>query len=406
MTSKIDSLKWDVLNFAFDPATRDKINEMFNALAKENANNFEAILPVAHVDMHITSINWCEKSLGEDYETQSWYTFEDPVTGFEECVSAEKREELLEQVEDDLADADQDAPYRLEALMDLAGDINGANDALDWMKEQKLPGYRGVQNIRKYLPALRNAIEVLKPAAKKVKDLEKLKENIEDAESEYSELLWNLSWRPYGDDVNTGLIDRIPQVGWGRLLNSDEGDGSYLTLTCCGQDNGPALMAYVILEHGVVPHDYVKYWTGERGWTRNVIGTDLFLECAEKLGVRPQLEAAIAADDAATKKKKEEQEAKDRAREEIRARRLSPRLEAFFRAAMIKGGDTLLRATVTPMMEACGHPDDEGWANNVLYREWEEVYSAFSHYDTVADVLRHYFPQEVAAQEAPNASEL
>jgi hypothetical protein len=388
-TPYIESLKWDVLKFASDPALKATLETAFAQLVTDNATNFEAILPLRHVDMHAQQIHWYSMTQGEDYETARWYTYKDPFTGSYEEVTDEVRDERLDEARDCLAAAEEDAECgdHVVALRDVHTAINSARDAIDFCKERGFDGSKHLHGLLRFLPALEKLLNEVTPRAETYAQVAKLVENIEDADSESSELMWNTSWQPYGDDVDKDIANRVPQVCWVQKTTEDS-DDTFLTLTCIGQDNGPALMAYVVLAHGVVPIDYVRYWTRERDWTQHVIGTDLFLECAEKLGVKPQLEAVLAQDEKERKERAAKAEADRKAREEmIAAVKANPLPEAFQPVLTDRynlDAETSLRECSGDLLSVCRD-------NATLLTAYSNLLSAFER-ATVFDVLHHYYP--------------
>lgn len=349
MTAKIDSLKYDVLHFIPDnkPKLRKQAEELFGKLRKVNANNFEAILPIEHVDMNAQQIEWSNLCYGEDYETSCTYTYEDPITEQWEEVTSEERDDRLRAVE--------------------------------------------------------QAIEDCRSVRKREK-LEALQRAIEDADRETAELMWNTSWQPYGRDVDKGIAEMVPQVTWVEKLTDTasethdrNGDpiegcgaeaGTYLTLTCIGQDNGPALMAYVILAHGVVPAGYERYWTRDRYWAEHVIGRQCFMQCAKKLGVEKELKAAFKADAEAAKKRLEEQKRVEAKKAEIRKLEFSAEFKSIAMAAyeadkyrtLVSVGKAIEDvATTGPVMLLSEHP---------LFKELEQHIEGYGRGTRLKEVLQ------------------
>ena len=257
MSSKLESLKWEIARLIPRDGNESKrlsktLDKLFSELAVCNADNFEAILPVGSMDMGQVEIQWSKLSFGEDYEVSSTITGDDPVSGGHFELNTTEKDETIEKIEEQIA-----------ALGESDADVEMG------------------------------------------KKLEELKENIENADPEYTELMWDYSWQPNNREVDKELADRIPQVTWVEKLDSKytkytdrDGDpipgataasGTYLTLSCIGQDNGPSLMAYAILAFGSVPEQYMSYWNSQLDWTRHVIGDTCFLECAKKLGVEKVL---------------------------------------------------------------------------------------------------------------------
>ena len=275
MTKAIDSTKYDVLRYIPYNMVGDaravwesKVNALFDELGPLNKYNFEAHLPICNVDMGARQTNWGELSYGEDYETSETVNYQDPFTGYGESCSVTQRDEILEKCEEELE--------RLDGLKRMS-------------KKQK----------------------------EEYKNWEELKDNLERADAEIDELMWNTSWAPYGDSVKKDLAERIPQLTWVTDLREDQ---TYLTLSCIGQDNGPALMAYVILAHQVVPKQFAKYWTSssDREWTQYVIGKACFMECAKVLGVEDILKYNLEKDQQERDAEKRRAEEREREHEEVR----------------------------------------------------------------------------------------
>lgn len=275
MTKAIDSTKYDVLRYVpygLEETTRKvletKVNALFEELGALNEYNFEAHLPIREVDMGARQTNWGTLSYGEDYETSETVNYQDPFTGYGESCSVTQREETIEKCDDEIE--------RLDGLKRMS-------------KKQK----------------------------EEYKKWEELKDNLERADTEIDELMWNTCWAPYGDSVDKALAERIPQLTWVTDLREDH---TYLTLSCIGQDNGPALMAYVILSHQVVPRQFAKYWTSssEREWTQYVIGKTCFMECAKVLGVEDLLKYHLEKDQQARDTDKRLAEERERKHEEVR----------------------------------------------------------------------------------------
>lgn len=318
MTTKIDSLRYEVKNFTRDDKTTKAIDKLFDKLKAENALNFEAILPIRHVDMGAVTIHWDKYCIGTHFETYTWYEYEDPVEGWTE-LSHEEHAERLNKLDDEATECTDEARAKI---------IDDTRYALD------------------------------------------------RADVRYPELMWNTSWRPDDDPIDTGIAARIPQITWVQFNGSDELpadlDGkSYITLTSIGQDNGPALMAYVILSQGIVPEQYIKYWTRERSWFEHVVGKRIMLECAEKLGVAKELKQVLAKD-------KREEQKRQKAAERKRLRQ-----EAF--------KDKPLGAKMTALLEA--KPDSSISDLDVpmkLFKQWANLVGTWGRYTPCETILKYH----------------
>jgi len=348
MLPRIDALKHDVLRFvpATNKALTKQVNELFVKLRKLNAANFDAILPIEPIDMHAQQIEWSNMSYGEDYETSCTYTYQDPITGSYEEVTPDERTERLEKVE----------------------------EAIDACK-----------------------------SAKKLAKLEELKSAIEDAEPEYAELMWNTSWQPWGRDVDKSIAESVPQVTWVEKLtdmSSDTHDrngdpiegcgaeaGTYLTLTCIGQDNGPALMAYTVLAHGVVPAGDERYWTRDRGWTEHVIGRSCFLACARKLGVEKELKAAFKADAKQAKLRAEEQKRREAEQARIRVIPFSKPLGTALLEAFKEDEYRTFRDAGNYVMKVVDRGQQSLQAKHPLLVEFELHHSGYEYHTRLREVL-------------------
>lgn len=233
------------------PKLTEHVTAVRTELEKQNRSNLEAHLLVRHVDMCPVQVDWSRMQYGEHYETDVSYNVSDLGEDYESLT----RDQFY-----DLRDRLSNYRDELNTVLDAAGAL-------------KLTGLE---------PTLTKALEALDHGI--------------NADPEYPELMWNTMWRPYGDDVDKAIIDRIPGITWVDILdNTDQfvDPGTYMTLTTIGQDMGPSLMAYVVLSHGIVPSQYVRYWT-DLEYTQYVIGKSILAECAEKLGVTAILDRTLA----------------------------------------------------------------------------------------------------------------
>jgi hypothetical protein len=228
MSSHIEKLKRNTLWLADKSPKLKKIAaSLFEELEKKHKNNIEALLPIEEIDMGRVEIRWNDVNV-DDVEVEGTWSYTDPGTS--EVVEGLTRTELDKRIEE-------------------------VDDELDHATGTK------EDNLNKLLDALH------------------------DAEETRPELMWNYSWRPYNEDANLDLANQIPQ-----LMGVTYKEDKYVTLSSCGQDNGPALMAYVAIEHKVIPPGYVKYLTArELEWTLHVIGVTWTMKAAKALGVEKQV---------------------------------------------------------------------------------------------------------------------
>lgn len=309
MTKAIDKAKYEVLQYVpYDLKGEErtvleaKVTALFEELGTLNKYNFAAHLPTGEVDMGARSVNWGELQYGEDYETEQTVNYEDPFTKSWESCSTISRDKLIEQCEEKM-------------------------DELDSLPKQT------------------------KKQAAEYKNWETLKDNLERADTEIEELMWNTSWAPFGDSVDTDIVDQIPQLTWVTDLREDQ---NYVTLSCIGQDNGPALMAYVALAHGFISPSHVRYWDSQssREWTRHVIGTTCFMKVAETLGVKDLLEYHLDKDEKA--RKQAQKEAEDRKNKEAITRNTKPSkklLAAVTKALKTAGPQAMFKHLVDGVAE-------------------------------------------------------
>jgi hypothetical protein len=363
--SRIESLQWEVNALCGDktPARRrlaKAVNRLFAELKVLNEDNFDAILPTRHVDMGAVEISWSDLMYGDDYETSASITFENPFTGYWDEMDVAKRDDEVEKLEEKISE--------LDAQID------------------KLRG------------AAKASVE------KKRDKFQELLVNIQKADHEYAELMWNTSWQPFGDDVDKEIAARIPQITWVEKLSEDGiAPGTYLTLTCIGQDNGPALMAYVILAHGVMPEQYLSYWR-DLSWTSHVIGLDVLRECADKMGIRPALERRLKRDRAEAKRKRKQAEKEAAEKAKIRATPLGDDLRTFLEKQVAADPEIRLcdirNKLIDHIVETTQMTATEAVTAS-LNREWHLHLSARHRFDSVKEMLDSYKPQPEEVTNGP-----
>jgi hypothetical protein len=312
-----------------------EINKLFDRLSKHNQYNFSAILPLRHVDMGAVDIEWSTR-YGE-YETSATIDYKDPFTETWETISTDDRDDLITRTEQSLDAIDDELRDLERREAELEGNVNE-------------DGASNPAGEAKHSPAILAEIQAVAAKRKELMErntkLEELLDNLRDADEDTAELMWNTSWRPFDDDVDVDIVERIPQITWVRATDGEDEGNTYLTLTCIGQDNGPALMAYVVLAHGVVPEQYLSYWTSQRSWTEYVIGRRLFMECADKLGVAHVLSYHLRCDDEDTKDRRIK-EAESRARKaEIADLPVSDELRSLVEQAVAEDADGKYRRVV------------------------------------------------------------
>jgi hypothetical protein len=317
---------------------QDAVKGLFETLTEVNALNFEAILPIQHVDMCTQTICWSDRQY-DTYETPVTYQFEDENGEYQE-LTRDERDEALEKYQ-----------YLIDELEE----------------KPKLSAKN----------------------TKRLKALEDAKDRLDNADPEGVELMWNTSWQPYSDDeVDYAVAERIPNLTWVKSLEGDDAGQSYITISSIGQDNGPALMAYVALAHGVVPAPYVKYWTQERDWTRHVIGTACFEACAEKLGVLPQLKKVLKRDETEKRRAKRKAERALLRKEALRKKRPCKKfLDVLWRHH--DAGDS------SPVYRLDQLFDEFGGTEAVLskdpaMKDYLRMLTAFEHSVWIRDILKYY----------------
>lgn len=364
MSSKLESLKWEIARLIPKDGYESKqlsktLDKLFSKLAVCNADNFEAILPVSSMEMGAVEIQWSKLSFGEDYEVSSTITGDDPVSGGHFELNTTEKDETIEKIEEQIA-----------ALGESDADVEMG------------------------------------------KKLEELKENIENADPEYTELMWDYSWQPNNREVDKELADRIPQVTWVEKLDSKytkytdrDGDpipgataasGTYLTLSCIGQDNGPSLMAYAILAFGSVPEQYMSYWNSQLDWTRHVIGDTCFLECAKKLGVEKVLKKKFHQIKAERAKASRIQKAKEAKIAILRKQPLREDLRKLLQDTVTEDDDgqdirlyesyNLIHKNVTKPLVISKKAADRKKAKSIL-KGLDRVYSAWDRYTKTTEIL-------------------
>lgn len=329
MTTAIETLERHTVSLARDnPKLKKAAEAVFQDLKKANADNLEALLPIRDVDLGRVEMRWNELDY-EDIEVECTYSYDDPITGErEEGLTSEERDSRL----------------------DLAKEARDAQKG----------------------PALERAYQELVDA-------------IEDAEETRTELMWNYSWRPYGDDVDLELANSIPQLT-GVTYKNDK----YLTLSSIGQDNGPALMAYVALAHKCIDRDHTHHLTTDNGleWTSHVIGRTWLMKVAKALGVEKQIKAKLASMAARRVAAAKKAEAVRKKREAIRLTMLSPKLWGAVVSAYMQ--DPYAR-----------------WDNAALYDDPETLHEATAKADAWSEECRWlYGALGLTAAEAGARSEL
>jgi hypothetical protein len=341
--SRIEALKYEVLNLIPDKdkgaeKLKTTVNKLFETLTDMNALNFEAILPIKHVDMCAQTICWSNREF-DTYETPVTFTFEDENGEWQELSSSE-RDEAIEKYKEMIDELE------MKPRMTV--------------KQQK-----------------------------RLNDLDAAKDRLERADSEGPELMWNTSWQPYSDnEVDYDVAERVPQLTWVKSTSGDDEGQSYITLTCIGQDNGPALMAYVVLAHGVVPDQYLKYWTREREWTRHVIGTSCFLECAAKLGVLPQLKEVLKQDEAEKKRARRKAERERLRKDALKKQRPCKEFLDALKRHHDAGEDSPVYR-LSQLFNEFGGP--EAVLNKTaVMKDYQRVLTAFEHGVWIRDILKYY----------------
>jgi hypothetical protein len=359
MSTKLESLKYAVRRLI--PSTGEKseelnkaLDQLFAKLTEVNKHNFDAILPLRQFDMGQVEIHWPDMAYGEDYVCHESINYEDPVEGRWVTADAADRDELIEKIDEEI----------------------------DGLKRLALSGA---------------ALSAAPAKLGTLLALVALKDNIEQADAEPTELMWNYSWRPDDRTVDKSIVNTIPQITWvakltdsaSQLVDSN-GDaipgaaaasGTYLTLSCIGQDNSPALMAYAVLAFGVVPEQYSRCWQ-DLTWTRAVIGDRCLRACATKLGVLPALEYHDQ-QEAAKKRHDAKAFAEAEARKEaIRRRPLSRKLAAFLKAEVNIDVDVMLYAAAANI-----EARHTSWLDSKLEIEVSLLLSAYGRLSLVRDLL-------------------
>ncbi|MCP4050376.1 MAG: hypothetical protein GY730_06700 [bacterium] len=218
----------------------DELREAFRVVAKlikeENQDNIELMCPAMKIDTQEYNIG--EEHYCEDYEILTG-SYEVELSGNEYLTLTEDERqakvEELEEKKDELENSLDD-----EALTD----------------EQ-------TEELEQQLETITSDIETL-----------------ENADFEYDEIYWNVTWNYFGDDIDLELASRL---GLGVIQRNSD-DMQFLTLLGCGMDLTPKIMAYQALRYGYIDEEF-KHKLRDISYCKYVMHNDVFKEVMQELGL-------------------------------------------------------------------------------------------------------------------------
>ena len=229
----IDELR----DFAKHPALKAAIDELAPILIEANRNNLEALINVGCIDENERNI--CDMRHGEGYDIVTGTYKTKNGDEYTEGARAAKIEELEIQIEE---------------------------------LEGKLDGLRG---------AAKDSVE------EKLEKVREEKDELDSADFEYDECMWNTVWRYNDSDPDHEIAKRL---GLGVLHTNDD-DNEWLFLTGCGMNLSPLIVAYKALVYGSVAEDDVRQFR-EPKYFKYVVGDAVFKEVCQKLGIESTIEDA------------------------------------------------------------------------------------------------------------------